>query len=255
MKFLMIQSFDLLQQFLWPFIRVSALFLTAPIFGANAFNLSTRIALGAAITVLIFQHVEIPTISPFSYDAIVLMFNEIVVGSFMGLVLQLVTAAVILSGQVVSGGMGLGMANMIDPNLGNIPTLSNFFLVLALLAFLSLGGHLILISLLFDSFTQLPIGGSLLSMSAIESFIAWSSNMFIGAVALILPVVVCLLMVNVCLGVISRASPSLNIFAVGFPALIPIGLVLITITTSFYFSRLESIWYSSFQFLQTIVSR
>ena len=130
----------------------------APIFGANAFNLSTRIALGAVITVLIFQHVEIPTISPFSFDAIVLMFNEIVVGSFMGLVLQLVTAAVILSGQVVSGGMGLGMANMIDPNLGNIPTLSNFFLVLALLAFLSLGGHLILISLLFDSFTHLPIG-------------------------------------------------------------------------------------------------
>ena len=67
------------------------------------------------------------------------MFNEIVVGSFMGLVLQLVTAAVILSGQVVSGGMGLGMANMIDPNLGNIPTLSNFFLVLALLAFLLWG--------------------------------------------------------------------------------------------------------------------
>ena len=255
MKFLMIQSLDLLQQFLWPFIRVSALFLTAPIFGANAFNLSTRIAFGAVITVLIFQQVEIPPISPFSFDAIVLMFNEIVVGSFMGLVLQLVTAAVILSGQVVSGGMGLGMANMIDPNLGNIPTLSNFFLVLALLTFLSLGGHLILISLLFDSFTQLPIGGSLLSMSSIESFIAWSSNIFIGAVALILPVVVCLLMVNVCLGVISRASPSLNIFAVGFPALIPIGLVLITITTSFYFSRLESIWYSSFQFLQAIVSR
>ena len=65
MKFLMIQSFDLLQQFLWPFIRVSALFLTAPIFGANAFNLSTRIALGAVITVLIFQQVEIPPISPF----------------------------------------------------------------------------------------------------------------------------------------------------------------------------------------------
>ena len=253
MKFLMIHAMELFQQFLWPFVRVSALFLTAPIFGANALNLRSRIAVGAAVTLLIFQQVDIPSISPFTFSALTSMLNEILIGSFMGLVLQIVAAAVILSGQVVSGGMGLGMANMIDPNLGNIPTLSNFFLVLGLLAFLSLGGHLILISLLVDSFVHLPIGRSLLSMNAIESLINWSSNMFVGAVTLILPVVVCLLMVNVCLGVISRASPSLNIFAVGFPALIPTGLLLITLTISFYFSRLESIWYSSFQFLQTLV--
>jgi len=75
--------------------------------------------------------------------------------------------------------------------------------------------------------------------------------MFIGAVALVLPVLLGLLMVNVCLGVISKASPSLNVFAVGFPALIPIGLVLVTLCLSFYYSRLEMLWYDGFRYLQS----
>ena len=87
--------------------------------------------------------------------------------------------------------------------------------------------------------------------NAISGFITWSSQMFIGAVALVLPVLLGLLMVNVCLGVISKASPSLNIFAVGFPALIPIGLVLVTLTLSFYYSRLETLWYDGFRYLQS----
>jgi flagellar biosynthetic protein FliR len=147
--------------------------------------------------------------------------------------------------------MGLGMANMIDPNLGNVPTLANFLLIIGLLAFLSLGGHLVLISVLVDSYRFIPIGEGLLQTNAVAGFITWSSQMFIGAVSLVLPVLLGLLMINVCLGVISKASPSLNIFAVGFPALIPIGLVLLTLTLTFYYGRLETLWYDGFRFLQS----
>ena len=122
---------------------------------------------------------------------------------------------------------------------------------IGLLAFLSLGGHLVLISVLVDSYRFIPIGEGLFATNAISGFITWSSQMFIGAVALVLPVLLGLLMVNVCLGVISKASPSLNIFAVGFPALIPIGLVLVTLTLSFYYSRLETLWYDGFRYLQS----
>ena len=190
--------------------------------------------------------------SSFRRDLVLILqhFHEVVVGGLMGLTLQIVSAAVILSGQMVSNGMGLGMANMIDPNLGNVPTLSNFFLVIALLAFLSLGGHLVLISVLVDSYSAVPIGNGMLSLVSIEGFLGWTSQMFIGAVTLVLPVLVALLMINVSLGVISRASPSLNIFAVGFPALIPVGLVLVTLTLTFYYTRLETLWYDSFRFLQ-----
>jgi flagellar biosynthetic protein FliR len=246
----MIEMMSLLHQFLWPFVRVSAMLLTAPIFGTTALNLRTRVAIGAVLTLLIFQQVDVPDIDPFSFPALTKMFHEVVVGGLMGLTLQIVSAAVILSGQMVSNGMGLGMANMIDPNLGNVPTLSNFFLVIALLAFLSLGGHLVLISVLVDSYSAVPIGNGMLSLVSIEGFLGWTSQMFIGAVTLVLPVLVALLMINVSLGVISRASPSLNIFAVGFPALIPVGLVLVTLTLTFYYTRLETLWYDSFRFLQ-----
>ncbi|MAW33711.1 MAG: flagellar biosynthetic protein FliR [Proteobacteria bacterium] len=255
MKYLMVELLDLSQQFLWPFVRVSSLFLTAPIFGASALNLRARVAIGAVVTALIFPQIEVPVIDPFTFSGLSYMFNEVVVGAMMGLVLQIVAAAIILSGQIIAGGMGLGMANMIDPNLGNIPTLSNFFLVLGLLVFLTLGGHLVLISILLDSYEHLPVGASALSLFSINSFISWSSNIFVGAVSLVLPVLVCLLMINVCFGVIARASPSFNIFAVGFPALIPVGLFLIMLTLAFYFTRLESIWYSSFEFLQAMIRK
>ena len=250
MNLAMIQLVEMVHQFMWPFVRVSALLLTAPIFGATALNVRLRVAIGAALTILIFPTVEVPDIDPFTFAALTKMLHEIAVGALMGLTLQVVAAAVILSGQIVSGGMGLGMANMIDPNLGNVPTLANFLLVIGLLAFLSLGGHLVLISVLVDSYRFIPIGEGLFATNAISGFIDWSSQMFVGAVSLVLPVLLGLLMVNVCLGVISKASPSLNVFAVGFPALIPIGLVLMTLTLSFYYSRLELLWYDGFRYLQ-----
>ena len=256
MNLAMIQLVDMVHQFMWPFIRVSALLITAPIFGAAALNVRMRVAIGAALTILIFQTVEVPDIDPFTFPAVAkiaheIAAHEIAVGALMGLTLQVVAAAVVLSGQVVSGGMGLGMANMIDPNLGNVPTLANFLLVIGLLAFLSLGGHLVLISVLVDSYRFIPIGEGLFATNAVSGFITWTSQMFIGAVALVLPVLLGLLMVNVCLGVISKASPSLNVFAVGFPALIPIGLVLVTLCLSFYYSRLEMLWYDGFRYLQS----
>lgn len=253
LNFLMIEVVDLLEQFIWPLIRISALMMTAPIFGSNALNVRIRIAVGAVITLLLFPSVTVPRIDPLAYDSIFPMLNEVFIGVSMGLALQVVSAAIILSGQVVSGGMGLGMANMIDPNLGNIPTLSNFFLVLGLLIFLSLGGHLVLISMLAESFEYLPIGENAFSLASLEAFLSWSATMFVGAVSLVLPVVVSLLMINVCLGIISRASPSLNIFAVGFPALIPIGLVLITLTTVFYYAKLETIWYAGFDHIRIFI--
>jgi flagellar biosynthetic protein FliR len=167
----------------------------------------------------------------------------------MGLTLQVVTAAIITSGQAVSSSMGLGMANMVDPNLGNVPTLSQFFMVISMLIFLALGGHLVIISILVQSFTSLPIGAGLANTNAIQGFLVWSSQIFIGALSLVLPIILGLLMVNVCLGVISRASPSLNVFAVGFPALIPLGFGMVIITMGFIASRMESLWFAGSQVL------
>ena len=250
----MIDMMEGLVQFLWPFVRISSMLLASPIFSTTAVSLPVRVAVSAVITLMVFQYVSVPVVDFLSVSTIVFLAQEITVGVFIGLTMQVVTAAIVLSGQAVSSSMGLAMANMIDPNLGNVPTLSSFFLVIGLLAFLSLGGHLVLISVLVESFEYLPIGSGMVSLRSIEGFVQWSSQIFIGAVALVLPVLMCLLMINVGLGVISRASPSLNIFAVGFPALIPVGLVLVTLSLTFYYATLETLWYYGFQYVRESLS-
>jgi flagellar biosynthetic protein FliR len=249
MNMLLPEIVNLLQTFMWPFVRVSVVLLAAPLFGMEAVNVRVRIAIGFVLTWMIFPLIEVPEIDPLSIFAIQFMLNEIIVGAMMGLTLQVVTAAIITSGQAVSSSMGLGMANMVDPNLGNVPTLSQFFMVISMLIFLALGGHLVIISILVQSFTSLPIGAGLANTNAIQGFLVWSSQIFIGALSLVLPIILGLLMVNVCLGVISRASPSLNVFAVGFPALIPLGFGMVIITMGFIASRMESLWFAGFQVL------
>ena len=244
---------DLLNTFMWPFIRVSAAFLVAPIFSMGAINLRTRIMMGFIITMMIYPGLGVQPADPFTIEGLGFAFNEVIVGALIGLSLQVVLAAIIVSGQAISGGMGLSMANMVDPNLGNVPTVSQLLLILGLLLFLALGGHLILITIIADSFVAIPVGSGLLSEKALAGFLSWPSQMFIGGISLVLPVGFGGLMVNVCLGVVSRASPSLNIFAVGFPALIPIGLAMLTLTVVALLGRLEGLWYSAFKNLQEIL--
>jgi flagellar biosynthetic protein FliR len=198
---------------------------------------------------MIYPFIDIPPVDPFTVGALYGMFNEVTVGALMGVTLQIVTAAIVLSGHAVSSSMGLGMANMVDPNLGNVPTLSQFLLIIGLLVFLALGGHLVLISVLVQSFTSIPIGTGLLGTNAITGFLTWSSQVFIGAVVMVLPIMLGLLMINGCLGVISRASPSLNVFAVGFPALIPIGFGMVLLSMVLIIGKMEGLWYQAFQTL------
>ena len=240
---------EMLQTFMWPFVRVSAVMMTAPIFSQRALNLRVRIVTGFVLTWMIYPFIDIPQVDPFTVSAIYRLFNEVTVGALMGVTLQIVSAAIIVSGHAMSSSMGLGMANMMDPNLGNVPTLSQFLLIIGLLVFLALGGHLVLISVLVQSFMSIPVGSGLLNTNAIQGLLTWSSQIFIGAVIMVLPVMLGLLMINGCLGVISRASPSLNVFAVGFPALIPIGFCMVLLSIVIIISKMEGLWFQAFQTL------
>ncbi len=249
MTFFVAELVEMFQTFMWPFVRITALMLTAPIFSQRALNLRVRIVTGFMLTWMIYPFIDIPTVDPFTVAGVYGLFNELTVGALMGFTLQIVSAAIVLSGQAVSSSMGLGMANMMDPNLGNVPTLSQFMLIIGLLVFLALGGHLVLITVLVQSFDSIPVGSGLLSTEAISGFLAWSSQIFIGAVIMVLPIMLGLLMINGCLGVISRASPSLNVFAVGFPALIPIGFGMVLLSMVVIIGKMEGLWFQAFQTL------
>ena len=244
---------QLLNQFLWPLVRVSALLLAGPFFSLAAVNLRVRIAIILVLTWVIYPLVDVPNIDPFSFSAVTGIFHEVLVGGLMGLTLQIVIAALVVAGQAIAGSMGLSMANMIDPNLGNVPSLAQFFLIIGTLLFLSLGGHLVMISVLYSSFELLPIASGGFNTDMILSLLNWSSELFVGAVVIAFPIMIGLLLVNALLGLVSRAAPSLNVFAIGFPALIPLGLGMLLLTMTIWFEQVENLWFVGFSKMTEII--
>jgi flagellar biosynthetic protein FliR len=144
--------------------------------------------------------------------------------------------------------MGLSFAMMADPNNGHqSPILSQIFVIIATLLFLATGAHLVLIEMVLRSFEVISIDQSMLSTEFFWSLIQWSSIIFLGGLMIALPVMTALLITNMAMGVVSRAAPSLNVFAVGFPATLLIGLVTLSILIPSISEGFEGLWLESYQ--------
>ncbi|MCX7240584.1 MAG: flagellar biosynthetic protein FliR [Burkholderiales bacterium] len=239
--------------FLWPMLRISALLMAAPIFSLRALNLRIRILLALSLTWLVYPLHTWPHIDPVSAEGTVEIFNQIAIGLLMGLTLQVVTSALLVAGQSISNAVGLSFANMIDPNLGNVPVLAQFLLILSTLIFVGLGGHALLLGLVIESFTSMPIGAPLVSQGAWAHLVTWSSMIFMGAVLTALPVMVTLLFINIGLGVATRAAPSLNIFSVGFPAMIVAGFAVLMLALPSIAARIQWLWMQGFVQVRSVV--
>jgi len=132
---------DIVERFVvlvWPMIRISALLMTAPVLSLDAVTVRIRVVLAFALTWLIYPLMEWPSLDPTSPAGLLEVFNQVAIGALMGLMLQVVTAAVVVGGQTIAATMGLAMANMMDPNLGNVPVIAQFLVIMASLIFLGL---------------------------------------------------------------------------------------------------------------------
>ena len=245
---------EILDKFLvviWPMLRLSAFLAFTSIFSARAVNMRIRISLAFAMSFLVTQYIEIPKIDPVTADGLMEIFRQILIGLTMGLVFQVASAALVVAGQAISGSMGLSMANMVDPNMGSVPVLSQFFNIMGTLVFLGMGGHLIVFGLVIESFKLLPIGQPFFSQDMLGKMINWSSMMFLGALLIALPVMMTLLFINVGLGFVARAAPSLNIFTVGFPALILTGFIVMIFSMGSNVARMDWVWTQAFMMLRS----
>ena len=253
MTFLASDIIERFYMFLWPMLRISALMLTAPPFSSSVFNLRVRTIVALSLTWMIYPLYNWPTIDPLSAPGLVEVFNQIVIGASMGLVLQVVVAALVLAGHAISSAMGLTMSSMIDPSVGNVPILSQFLIILSTLIFVGTGGHAMLLGLVLESFRWLPIGQSLMNQDAYGLIVRWSSMIFLGGLLLSLPVMVALLFINIGLGVVTRAAPSLNIFAVGFPAMIIAGFLVLLVSMDSIGARIAWLWVQGFDTLRALL--
>jgi flagellar biosynthetic protein FliR len=188
-----------------------------------------------------------PVIDPFTAIGLREIFMQVFVGVLLGTLLQVVNSALIVGGQAISASMGLSMANMVDPNMGNVPVIAQFLVICSTLVFLGLGGHVLVISLLLESFKLLPIGEIIEAKPLLLLTIEWSAMIFLGGLLLALPIMTSLLLINIGLGVITRAAPALNIFAVGFPAMILAGMILLAMSMSSIGFRIQWLWQEAFK--------
>lgn len=216
-------------QLFWPFLRIGACLMVAPIFGARFVPLQTRIVLAGAITLIVAPLVPPPAgVAPFSGAGVIVTANEILLGIAMGFVLGLIFDSLAMGGQLLSNSMGLSFAFNVDPLRGaSTPVLGQFYMLLVTLTFLALNGHLALLQTLAEGFRTLPVGGTGLGQEGLWMVVLWGEQLFTGALAVALPGMAALLVVNLAFGVMSRAAPTLNLFAVGFPLTLFLGLVIV----------------------------
>lgn len=239
----------LVQAYYWPFLRISALLIAAPVFGAASVPVRGRILLAVLVAALIAP--SMPTSAPVDLlgpIGMLLAAQQVLIGLAMGFVIQMTFAAIVVAGQALAMTMGLGFAMSVDPNNGvQVPVLSQLYVILSTLIFLAIDGHLILIRILADSFAYLPVGSALLQGDLAISVVLWGSQMFASALLLALPALTAVLLINISFGVITRAAPQLNIFAVGFPVTILVGFVFLLLTMPSMFSLLKVMFEGSLE--------
>ncbi len=241
--------------YLWPFIRIGAFIAAMPVFTSTFINSRIRLMLAIALTIVAVPLLPpVPEIDAVSIEGLLLVMQQVLIGVAMGGIFHMVFAVFTIGGQVIAMQMGLGFATMIDPvNGAQAPVLSMFYIILVTLFFFLLDGHLAVIGLLIDSFQSMPIGVERsITEASMWNIVAWGSQMFSSSIMVALPAITALLLINMSLGVIGRAAPQLNIFAVGFSITITAGFYVILISLPIVLTQFENVIRLAFDLVKQI---
>jgi len=215
---------------LWPLTRILAVVASAPIFSHGAIPARIKLGVGLMLTLIIMPTLPaLPQIEIFSFQGLLILVQQLIIGIAIGFSMRLVFAAVDLAGQLIGMTMGLGFASFFDPQTqGQTTALNQFLVLLTMLIFLSLDGHLMIVTAVANSFVSMPIaleGGSINPMKVA----LWGETIFSVGLLLAMPVVAALLVTNMALGILTRTAPQLNLFGIGFPVTLSIGFLVIAL--------------------------
>lgn len=213
-------------------IRPGAAFVAAPVFGAQSVPVQVRLILSLAIGIAALNSVTftLPEGGIASVAGIALVAGEVLAGLALGFALQIAYGAAFVGGETIANAMGLGFAQMVDPQSGAAtPVIGQFLSILATFLLLAMDGHLMLIQFVIDSYRALPPGGGLMPNAAFHDLAWFGGAMFGAGLTIALPVAFALLLVQIVMAMLARSAPALNLFAVGLPATLIAGLVLLAI--------------------------
>lgn len=241
MSFSYTEFLQLMGLYFWPFIRISGMLLMVPILSGSYVPMNVRLLLAVFITFAVAPSLALPPpVDPFTWHGILLIVQQLGIGVAIGLIFALIFQAFVIAGHLASMSMGLAMASMVDPATGvNTPIIGRYFTIIATLLFLLMNGHVLVFKAVLQSFETLPIGLHFFTQDSLKLIYGFGSQMFESGVTIALPLVTALLLVNIAFGVVARAAPALNIFAVGFPVTLLVGLIMLVFITPLLYPNLQ----------------
>jgi flagellar biosynthetic protein FliR len=228
--------------FLLIFVRITGIFTMTPVFGSKNIPVSIKAGLALIITYILFPIVFNDTviIPEHFLPFIFMVIGELIVGLTIGFVSSLVFSAIQMSGQLLDMQIGFGVINIIDPQSGSqVPLVGNFKYMLALIVFLATNGHHVLLSALFTSFKLIPVTGVIFHTALATFMVDMVGGTFVIAMKISLPIIISLIITDVALGILARTMPQMNIFVVGVPGKIIVGLFVLSLALPFYIIFLE----------------
>lgn len=236
------QILNVMAMYILPFARLSGFLMVLSVVGSRNFPARFRMLLALAITVVVVPVIPATeAVKLFSLEGFLLTVEQTLIGIALGFVSRLMLETFVIGSQIIAMQSGLGFASLVDPANGNsVPALGQFFLMLTTLLFLAVDGHLVMIRLVVESFTSFPIGSSQSLPELFIQLVNWAEWMFAAALLMSLVAIASLLIVNIAFGVMTRAAPQINVFAVGFPLTMVTGLILVWLSLVYFLPHFES---------------
>ncbi|PIQ97343.1 MAG: flagellar biosynthetic protein FliR [Nitrospinae bacterium CG11_big_fil_rev_8_21_14_0_20_56_8] len=232
-----------IETFLYVLFRVGAMFLFVPILGSRQVPLQMRIGLALMMSISIFPMVRPQTLPPVSrgmFELVVYLFSEVTIGFAIGYASRLIFTAVQVAGTLVDFQMGFGVVNVIDPQTeSNVSITAQFQNVLTILVFLAADAHHIVIQAVSQSFHLIDPRHVDFSTYTPEFILQIFASMFVVAIKIAAPIMAILFLIGVGLGLVARTVPQMNVFIVGFPLQIGVGLLMVGLSMTFFIIVLQ----------------
>lgn len=244
--------------FILVFVRMSGLFLMSPIFGRQNIPAYLKIGFSLMLSYMVyssmFLNVQIEILSFYAFG--ILAFKEILIGFVVGFITTLIFASVWTAGQFIDTQIGFGMVNVLDPqNRMQVPLMGNFKNILALLVFFVINGHHTLIKLIFYSYNIIPLGEGMISQETSLMVARVFTNSFVLAIKIAIPIVAIAFLSEMAFGILVRTVPQMNIFIIGIPLKIFVGLIAILIFIPVYIGFLNGVFDGMFNDVEKALLR
>jgi len=234
--------------------RTGAVLMSVPAFGHVSIPRMLRLWLVLILAFMLFPSAVVSEIRlpQTNIQLAVVILSELAVGFAIGFVVIILFAAVQFAGHLIGLQMGLAVASVMDPmSAGEISIIGEFYYLLSIVVFLLIDGHHFVIEALVRSYEVIPVGGGVFSGGLGEYIVTMTGTLFIVGVKLSAPVIITLFIVNVILGIISKTVPQMNVFVVGFPLALGVGLIMIRYSLPLF----KTVFLDAFSFLRIDILR